>query len=61
MELVKNRRLASSAKWCTLQNLIALCKSFIYSKNRMEPKTEEIEEKEELQPFRDIMFTFNEV
>ena len=27
----------------------------------MEPKTEEIEEKEELQPFRDIMFTFNEV
>ena len=40
MELVKNRRLASLAKWCTLENLIALRKSFIYSKNRMEPKTE---------------------
>ena len=31
-ELVRNERLVSSARWWTLQNFIALCKSFIYSK-----------------------------
>ena len=40
MELVRNKRLVSSANWCTLQNFIALCKSFIYSKNRREPRTD---------------------
>ena len=40
MELVRNKKLVSSAKWWTLQNFIALCKSFIYSKNRRAPKTD---------------------
>ena len=54
MELVRNKRLLSSAKWWTLQNFIALCKSFIYSKNKRGPRTDPsgtpyaIEEREEL-------------
>ena len=40
MELVRNKRLVSSAKWWTLQNFIAVCKSFIYSKNRRGPRTD---------------------
>ena len=34
MELVRDKMLVSSANWWTLQNFIAVCKSFIYSKNR---------------------------
>ena len=40
MELVRNKRLVSSAKWWTLQNFIVLCKSFIYSKNRRGLRTD---------------------
>ena len=48
MELVRNKTFVSSPKWCTLQDFIALCKSFIYSKNRQIPGTSYmIEEKEE--------------
>ena len=53
MKLVRNKILVSSAKWWTLQNFIALCKSFIYSKNRRGPRTDPcgtpyaIEEREE--------------
>ena len=55
MGLVRNKRLVLSAKWWTLQNFIALCKSFIlYSKNRRGQRTDPcgttyaIEEREEL-------------
>ena len=54
MELVTNKRLVSSENWWTLQNVIALCKSFIYSRNRRGPRTDPcgtpyaIEEREEL-------------
>ena len=34
IELLRHKRLVSSAKWWTLQNFIAWLRSFIYSKNR---------------------------
>ena len=34
IELLRHKRLVSSAKWCTLQNFIAWLRSFICSKNR---------------------------
>ena len=40
MRLVRNKGLILSAKCRTLQIFIALCKSFIYSKNRRRPKTD---------------------
>ena len=54
MELVRNKRLVSSAKWWTLQNLTALCKSFIYIKNKRGLRTDPcgtpypVEKREEL-------------
>ena len=39
IELLKHKRLVSSAKWCTLQYFIAWLRSFIYSKNRRGPRT----------------------
>ena len=54
MELVRNKRLVSSAKGWTLQNFIALCKSLMDSKNKRGPRTGPcgtpyaIEEREEL-------------
>ena len=54
MELVRNKRLVSSAKWRTLQNFIALFKSFMYRENRRRTRTDPcgtpyaIEEREEL-------------
>ena len=38
MQFVRNKMLVSSAKWWTLQNFIALCKSFIYSRNRRDQR-----------------------
>ena len=68
MELVRNKRLVSSAKWCTLQNFMALCKSFIYSKNRRRPRIDPcgtpygIEGKGRVvTTYRDILLTINEV
>ena len=40
IELVRNKKLVSSAKWWTMQNFIAVCKSFVYSKNRRGPRTD---------------------
>ena len=40
MELVRKKKLVSSAKWCTFQDFIALRKSFMYSNNRRGPKTD---------------------
>ena len=40
MELLRHKRLVSSAKWWTLQNFIAWLRSFIYSKNRSGPRTD---------------------
>ena len=40
MRLVRNKGLILSTKCWTLQIFIALCKSFIYSKNRRRPKTD---------------------
>lgn len=40
MELVRNERLVSSAKWLTLQNFIAQCKSIIHNKNRRAPRAD---------------------
>ena len=40
IELVRNKKLVSSAKWWTMQNFIAVCKSFVYSKNRRRPRTD---------------------
>ena len=57
MELLRNKGLVPSAKWWTLQNVIALCKSFIYSKIERGRKTDpcrtpyKTEEREELKPF----------
>ena len=54
MESVRFKRLVSSAKWWTLQNFIALCESFIYSRNRRKRRTDPCgtayakEEREEL-------------
>ena len=39
-ELLRHKRLVSSAKWCILQNFIAWLRSFIYSKNRRGPRTD---------------------
>ena len=40
IELLRHKRLVSSAKWWTLQNFIAWLRSFIYSKNRRGPRTD---------------------
>ena len=40
IELLRHKRLKSSAKWWTLQNFIAWLRSFIYSKNRRGPRTD---------------------
>ena len=39
IELLRPKRLVSSAKWWTLQNFIAWLRSFIYIKNRGGPRT----------------------
>ena len=40
IELLRHKRLVSSAKWWTLRNFIAWLRSFIYSKNRRGPRTD---------------------
>ena len=40
IELLKHKRLVSSAMWWTLQNFIAWLRSFIYNKNRRGPRTD---------------------
>ena len=40
MELVRDKRLVPSPKWCTYRNFIAIFKSFVYNKNRRVPRTD---------------------
>ena len=65
-ELVKNKRLVSLAKWWTLQNFIAQCKSFKYSKSRRGPRKDPCEtpyaiEKRAVTIYRDTLLTDSEV
>ena len=39
IELLKHNKLVSSAKWWTLQNFIARLASFIFNRNRRDPRT----------------------
>ena len=40
IELLRHKRLASSAKWWSLQNFFAWLRSFIYNKNRRDPRAD---------------------